>query len=281
MIIMGFSQPARSSDYPSFHFSPIIVNEKKGGYLIEFFVAFQGDPLLFHETDVLMTSERLIIVGDVLENRITERDFLCAALDYDLNNDGDFDDVYRVSAVGGCMRFDDVIVIPVLMSRGISQMTVFDYTGMAEKGRIFQMGKQGLPFILYQYAQRMIVGLSFQKVPVRIERFPNPSVQIMVLQAREGGLTKPDYRIRGIKNYLTFTNEQLFDDQADRWVSIVWGLADLPGYEKGKVPLSFVIEGVNPPFKIGVAVNCSIVSGIRMRTAPAFRLIRNTCQEGR
>lgn len=281
VLIIGFSQWVRSSDYPSFRVSPPVVNEKNGKYLVEFSVAFQGDPLLFQGTDVLVTSERLVIVGEVTENRITERDFLYAALDYDLNNDGDFDDVYSVSAVEGGVHFDDVMVIPVLASRRTYQMNVFDYMGQAEKWRVFQMGKRGHPFLLYQYAQRMTVGLSFQKVHVIIERFPNPSVQVMVLQAQEKRFAKPDCLIRGIKNYLTFTNEQFFDDQAGRWVSIVWGIADLPKYEKGMVPLSFMIEGIKPPFKVGVAVNCSVVKGIRMQTVPSFRLVRNTHREGR
>lgn len=210
--------------------------------------------------------ERLILKGKIEKSIINERDFLYSQRSVDLNRNGSFKGNYRVKQQGHLLIVNRKKIFPYMSKRRYKNFTLFEQKYMIQK-----FAKKGEPLVLYESNPRdrsMTLGIGTASHPLSIKKIPNPSLQVMVAAKVDTIKEKPAFKIEGSENFVSFTNQQLFRNQADSWAAIVWTAFPL---KMGKTfPVNqtkkIFIENISPPFIIFTFINCTIGGETRIRS---------------
>jgi len=265
----------------SFKTSQLDIQKKgKSQYSVKFNVNYsdfiEG---LFDDTRVPITTEGMVITGSIENLIINEMDFLYSQNNIDLNGDGDFNDSHKLRKKSGKYYLGDTLLKPIISPRKFKDLTVYNYYSKSSDGMISKIGKKGKPFSVYNIDYRnntATFGIGTRENPLVVENFPNPNVQVLVVKKVDSIRTSPPFSIAGEKNYITFTNEKIFEgEEDDRWNAIIWTVKPLILNKRKNTGFTFNISGISPPFAVIVFVNISLAQGIRLRTRPVMKTIRH------
>ncbi len=230
--------------------------------------------VLFEDTNVILTDEKLRISGEIIDSVIRETDFLYAQMNYDLNNDKDYDDIYKLGAKRGKYYYMGIPLQLIKSSRKFNGMDVLHFL---EKGKLRTnlFDKHGFPFIVdnIDYNSKILTtALPGEKNPIDIIEFPNPIVKIMVIKNVGNINKKAGHSFSGDKSYITYSNEKFFDEKDNLWTSILWTAKPL--ILKGSSSIyNFSLNNISPPFAVKVLVLLSFERGICLRSEPSIKFI--------
>ncbi|MCP4132105.1 MAG: hypothetical protein GY754_14110 [bacterium] len=255
-----------------------IKKKAKNNYSVNFTVTHKGLVKgYFDDAKILMTMEDMVITGPMPGKKISERNFLFAELNYDLNNDSDLKDSYFLRKKSGKYYLNRTPLKILMAPKKINKFSLLGYYDYNKKLLINRISSKGHPFTVYgvDYPNKKItVGLSRNNKKIPVKEFPNPSVQILVIKQVEALFEKPGYSISSEENFITFSNEKIFSDQMDNWTSTVWAVKALLPENRDKSNLTFSINNISPPFAVIVFVNLSLETGTRIRTSPFLRIVK-------
>ncbi len=232
---------------------------------------------LFEGTGVVIPIEEKIITGTFTGDRIKERNFLFAGINLDLNHDGDLDDTFTVSEKKGSLYIDALKIEQLLYPKLYKRLQGLSYYNSRKEPKIYKIGKEGTPFVVYSMDPKrksITMGTGKKEQPVTFREFPNPCLQIIVFKTALNLSHKPSYRITGHTNYFLLSNEKIFENQGDEWVSAVWAVKKIDINRTEQEKYIFTISGIDPPFAVVVYGNLSLEKGFRIRTLPAVRMVK-------
>ncbi len=242
----------------------ININIKYKGVMKEF----------FQDSKVLIFHEKYLISGKLKDRRITEYNILYSQINYDLNNDSDFNDSYTLIKKTKEFYIDKIKIKAIISKYLYNNFTIFNYydnNGLL----LYKINAAANPFAVYSInynSRTMTIGLGTEKDPVKIIEFPNPNIQILIIRTVEDISGSPKYVILNEKNRITFSNEKFFADQAGDWVSIVWAVKQIDINNSKLSKITFQVKGIKPPFAVIAFANISLVKGIRLRSSPSLKI---------
>ncbi len=229
---------------------------------------------ILDEKTVKIPIDRYIFKGSISEKTIKEDDFLYSQFPLDLDNNGSFGAVFPVNHNRGRLYINNRPFSTYLSERTFEKFSVFNNKFLIQK-----ITEKGIPLVLYEensHAGTITVGAGSKEYPLTIENFANPSLQLIVAAPVESIRTNPLFRIQGKKNFITFTNEKFFEEQADSWVALVWTIIPLRknGKLEEKITLTSTIRDIEPPFMVTASVNLAVSGDTRLRSQnKIFRVI--------
>jgi|GEM_PF-2949650 len=229
---------------------------------------------ILDEKTVKIPIERYIFKGSISENIVKEDDFLYSQFSLDLDNSGSFGTAFPVTYRRGRLYINNRPFSPYLSKRTFENFSIFENAFLIQK-----ITKKGIPLVLYEeniHARTITVGAGSKKYPLTIENFDNPSLQIIVAAPVENIRKNPPFRIEGKKNFITFTNEKLFEEQADSWAALVWTIIPLRknGKLQKKITVTSTIRDIKPPFMVIASINLAVSGETRLRSRnKIFRVI--------
>ncbi len=258
-------------------FSSIEINKINGNkYSVKFSIKHSGlIKQFFEDINVILTTEGLIIKGDIADNSLRENDFLYSQMNYDLNNDNDFNDIFQLTKRGRKYYYNGKPLRVIKSRSKFNNLYILNFLEN-DNLRINRFSKNGIPFIIYDidYDSKIITtGLYTKKQPIKIDEFPNPNVQIMVIKPVEKINSDIKFAIAGLKNYKIFSNEKIFKDQDDSWLGISWAAKSINIEKKNITEFKFTVNNISPPFAIKIYANLSMEKGICLRSRPALKIV--------
>jgi hypothetical protein len=231
---------------------------------------------LFEDTGVIIPVEEMVISGNFTD-RINEKNFLFAGIDLDLNNDGDSDDTFSIYKKSGKVFIEKQEIQQLILPKLYKRLQGISYFDSRKQPKLNKIGKKGKTFIVYSVDlknRKITAGIGSKTNPVAFREFPNPCIQIILFKSIDNLSSKPSYRITGSKNHFLFTNEKIFENQADEWVSAVWSVREIDIKKPLKKKYIFTLTGITPPFAVMVIGNLSLEKGLRIRTLPVVRVVK-------
>ncbi len=229
---------------------------------------------LFQDTSVILTDEKLRISGEIIDSVIRETDFLYAQINYDLNNDKDYNDIYKLVIKQGKYYYMGIPLQLIKSSRKFNGMDVLHFL---EKGKLRTnlFDKQGFPFIVDNIdnnSKILTAALPGEKNPIRIIEFPNPIVKVMVIKNVDSIKKKAAHSFPGDNSYITYSNEKFFNEKDNLWTSILWTAKPLNLKGSNSI-YNFSLNDISPPFAVKVLVLLSFERGICLRSEPSVKFI--------
>jgi len=263
----------------SFKISPLEVKKISGSrYSLNFSVRYSGiTKELFEDAKVSIPIEKFIVTGIAPENKIVEKDFLYANFSYDLNNDNDLNDTYQVKIIGNKYYINTTEIKSVLSPVKYSNFSVFHYYNEDGSLRTNKIGKNGLEFILYSISKKnkmVYLGLGTKEKPVKIEEFPNPNIQILLIKESDSFKSGIKYSVGKEKNFYAYSNEQIIKDQEGDWYGIAYTLNPLVINSSNITSFNLSLNNISPPFAVIVYVNMALEKGLRLRTVPSSIIMK-------
>lgn len=187
---------------------------------------------ILDESVIQVPVERFLLKGSIANGEIIENDILFSQIAADLNKNGSFKEKYSILYRNKKLYINKKLIFPYMGKNKYNNFTLFDNRYLIQR-----FTDKGMPVVLYETTPQnseISIGIGSPGHPLSIKEIPNPSLQIMVASKVETFREKPAFRIEGKENYITFTNQQMFHDQADSWVAIVW--TSFPLKEKNTIP---------------------------------------------
>jgi hypothetical protein len=278
IILIFLIQPLFSYDTIHMKVSSLYVKKTgTGTYRVETSIEQRGlIKELFEDTGVIIPVEDKVISGNFAD-KLNERNFLFAGIDLDLNNDGDSDDTFTIYKKSGRLFIEKQEIQQLILPKLYKRLQGISYYDRRKQPRLTKIGENGNTFIVYNAnlkKRKITIGIGTKKKPVEFQEFPNPCLQIVVFKTIDNLSQKPSYRITGLKNHILFTNEKIFENQADEWISAVWGVKRIEIKNPLKKKYIFTLTGITPPFAVMMLGNLSLEKGFRIRTLPVIRVVK-------
>ncbi len=279
MILLFFIHPLFSFDRIHMKVSSLYVEKTgPGTYRVETSIEQRGlIKELFEDTGIIIPIEDKVVTGNFPDNRITERNFLFAGINLDMNNDGDFDDTFSISKKTGRWFIDKMEIRQLLLPKLYKRLQGISYYYGNKQAKVYKIGEKGNTFIIYTVNsrdKRITIGIGTKNRPIQLREFPNPCIQICVFKPIDNFSQKPSYTIADLKNYMTFTNEKIFDDQGGEWLSAIWAVKKFDTTKSLQKKHIFTITGISAPFAVIIYGNLSLEKGLRIRTQPMVRIVK-------
>lgn len=255
----------------------VVVKTGPGLYSAEIIVKTAGFTKdLFSDTPVILPLERFFITGPLEHGALTEKNILYSGISLDLDKNGAVDGIHRVTVKTNNTYMGEWRVEPVLSRKTFSNLRIYSYYRESGDARYSRIGKNGIPFILYD-ADPVIgtasLGIGGSDDLPRFREYPNPHIQIMVARVTERTDPDPAFAIEGVDNHLTRSNEKIFENQGDDWIALAWSIHPLVPGDEGTARISVTLKNLQPPFAVLSCVNASLERGIRLMSQRSVTLI--------
>ncbi len=266
-----------SLDKPYFKIVQQSITKKSAGQYTATVIieSSNAEPYLFESSQVPITSERYILYGTYPDQIISENNTLFGMIDVDFNGDGDVKDSYRVAKRGDAIYMNNEPLNIIMGKMKVGNLTVFKYTGSGNELLVNSLSESGKKFIVYTAdypSRKMIIGFNLDNA-IPLEKFSNPCVQIMLCKIMPARDASPGFSISSEKNFTSFTNEQIFEDQGGDWVGIKWIVKPVTLTSK-RTEITVNLSGITPPFALLSHINYSPGDGIRFRGVTSKSLIQ-------
>ncbi len=279
ILFLLLSLPIISHSKLKFRMKVFPINAIKNGknYTLSFNVRYKNIPkLLVENTPLIISTEDMLVHGKIINRTLKERNFLFAKLNVDLNGDNDFNDSFKAIYYRRNYYINNKKIHVLSSNKMVNNLSVMKYLSGSKlsTSKISDNGKEILVYLINSFKQTTVVGFNRSKKSVSYDRFPNPAVQLMVIKTTESIQNKPTYSISGYKNYLTYSNDKVFDGQGDDWVTIQWMVKKIDLNKNGISRFTFTVTNITPPFAVIVIGNISVGDGIRLRSRPSVKIVK-------
>ena len=114
---------------------------------------------------ILLTTEKIFAQGEIANNSLRENDFLYAQMNYDLNNDNDYKDIFSLKKKSGKYYLNGKPLKVIISPKKFRDLYIYSLLEN-NKLNINQVSKQGLPFIIYNIGSICTLNIDAKKIIV-------------------------------------------------------------------------------------------------------------------
>lgn len=172
-----------------------------GRYTINFSIHYENlNREILSGLKVPISIEKFLIYGHFPDFKLRENNFLFSEMNFDLNGNGNYSDIYSIKVISKNLSLDNTQIKYFSSSKKFNQFTVFNYYDDKDKLNINKISENGPEFFIHTIsysARSLTAGFGTADEPVKIEEFPNPNVQVLVLSPVKSTSSKIVHSIDG------------------------------------------------------------------------------------
>jgi hypothetical protein len=253
--------------------APLINEKNKNSVNATITVTYSGITKKFiSDSSLQLPMEALFITGEMPDYKINEKDFLYSGINIDLDNDRDFNDVFTLNKFRGVYYLEEQPIKEVISRYRFNKLAIYSYYNKIIPAGEGGTGSTYIPFIVYKIdynGKKLTMGLGTAEHPLSFINAQNPCVIVAAIKPVDDISKKPAFSFEGEKNFLTYSNEKIFDEYPDSWLAVVWTTLPLDINKSGKTDLSCTIKNIAKPYALRTWVCLSLDPGTVLRTDAA------------